>query len=311
MSINGHISIGKISSFLIYSSQFSKPINEITGIMSQFQLALASAERVFKILDEEEEASDANPLYDKVNFRGDIVFENVYFSYDKDKPLIEDLNIDVKAGSTVAIVGPTGGGKTTIINLLMRFYDIDRGRILIDGIDIRDIRRDDLRRSFGMVLQDSWLFEGSIKENLMYGNPNASDEDLRRVIEKSHSSSFIDKLPEGYDSLISKNEGNISQGQKQLITIARAMLISPPMLILDEATSNIDTLTEIEIQKGFLELMEGKTSFIIAHRLSTIVDADIILVLKDGKIIEQGNHEDLLAKGGFYENLYKSQFINS
>lgn len=307
MSINGHISIGKISSFLIYSTQFSKPINEITGIMSQFQLAVASAERVFKILDEEPEDMDSDSIED-VNFKGNIVFEDVCFSYDESKPLIENLNMEIKAGSTVAIVGPTGAGKSTIINLLMRFYELNSGRILIDGIDIKTVKRDSLRRSFGMVLQDSWLFEGSIKENLLYGNPDASEEELRSAIEKSRCSGFIDKLPDGYNTILTKNDGNISQGQKQLLTIGRAMIANPSMLILDEATSNIDTLTEIEIQKGFLDLMEGNTSLIIAHRLSTIKDADSIIVMDKGSIVEVGNHDELLRRGKYYANLYNSQF---
>lgn len=312
MSIKGYISVGKISSFLIYSTQFSKPINEMTGIMSQFQLAIASAERVFNLLDEKSETKDSRIINRESleNIRGEIIFEDVSFSYDKTRPLIENLNIDIKAGSKVAIVGPTGAGKSTLINLLMRFYELDGGRILIDGMDIKDMKREDLRRLFGMVLQDSWLFEGSIRDNLVYGNSNISDKELDLAIERSRCNSFIEKLPNGYDTLISKNDGNISQGQKQLITIARAMLANPSMLILDEATSNIDTLTEIEIQRGFNELMKGKTSFIIAHRLSTIIDADLILVLKDGKIIEQGNHKELLEKEGFYEKLYNSQFAN-
>lgn len=312
MSIRGYISVGKISSFLIYSTQFSKPINEMTGIMSQFQLAIASAERVFNLLDEKSETKDSTIINRESleNIRGEIIFEDVSFSYDKTRPLIENLNIDIKAGSKVAIVGPTGAGKSTLINLLMRFYELDGGRILIDGMNIKDMKREDLRRLFGMVLQDSWLFEGSIRDNLVYGNSNISDKELDLAIERSRCNSFIDKLPNGYDTLISKNDGNISQGQKQLITIARAMLANPSMLILDEATSNIDTLTEIEIQRGFNELMKGKTSFIIAHRLSTIIDADLILVLKDGRIIEQGNHKELLEKEGFYEKLYNSQFAN-
>lgn len=311
MAVRGQISVGRISSFLIYSTQFSKPINEITGLMSQFQLALASAERVFSLLDEKEEEDIVNEEDVKRELRGDIIFDQVYFSYDQEKPLIEDLNLHIRPGSSVAIVGPTGAGKTTLINLLMRFYELDKGTIKIDGRDISKLERDDLRKSFGMVLQDTWIFEGTIRENISYARPDASEKDLEEVIDKSHCRLFIDRLAQGYDTVIGKNDGNISQGEEQLICIARAMLADPSILILDEATSNIDSLTEIEVQKGFKELMDHRTSFVIAHRLSTIVDADLILVLKDGHIIERGNHQELLAQDGFYKELYTSQFMNS
>ena len=311
MAIRGQISVGRISSFLIYSTQFSKPINEITGLMSQFQLALASAERVFSLLDEKEEEDLESKEDVKRELKGDIIFDQVYFSYDQENPLIEDLNLHIRPGSSVAIVGPTGAGKTTLINLLMRFYDLDKGTIKIDGRDISRLKRDDLRKSFGMVLQDTWIFEGTIRENISYARPDASEEDLEEVIDKSHCRFFIDRLAQGYDTVIGKNDGNISQGEEQLICIARAMLADPSILILDEATSNIDSLTEIEVQKGFKELMDQRTSFVIAHRLSTIVDADLILVLKDGHIIERGNHQELLEQDGFYKELYTSQFMNS
>ncbi len=311
MAVRGQISVGRISSFLIYSTQFSKPINEITGLMSQFQLALASAERVFSLLDEKEEEDIVNEEDVKRELRGDIIFDQVYFSYYQEKPLIEDLNLHIRPGSSVAIVGPTGAGKTTLINLLMRFYELDKGTIKIDGRDISKLERDDLRKSFGMVLQDTWIFEGTIRENISYARPDASEKDLEEVIDKSHCRLFIDRLAQGYDTVIGKNDGNISQGEEQLICIARAMLADPSILILDEATSNIDSLTEIEVQKGFKELMDHRTSFVIAHRLSTIVDADLILVLKDGHIIERGNHQELLAQDGFYKELYTSQFMNS
>lgn len=311
LSIAGGLSIGKISSFLIYSTQFSKPINDITSIATQLQAAIASAERIFNILDEASESFESNKVPELPEVSGHVSFNNVYFSYKKDAPLIEDLNMEIKSGSTVAIVGPTGAGKTTLVNLLMRFYELNSGSISIDGINIHEVTKDSLRRSFGMVLQESWLFAGTIKENIAYGKPDASMEEIINAAKASHAHSFIKRLPQGYATLIAEEGGNLSQGQRQLLTIARVMLMDPSMLILDEATSSIDTLTEARIQKAFLTLMKGRTSFVIAHRLSTIRDADLILVMKNGHIIEQGNHEELLKEEGFYARLYNSQYANS
>ncbi|WP_160673238.1 ABC transporter ATP-binding protein [Clostridium sp. C8-1-8] len=308
VSVAGGLSIGKISSFLIYSNQFAKPINDITSIATQLQSAMASAERVFAVLDEESEASEETKDNIEHDGAGAVRFENVSFSYKKEKPLIEGLTMDIKPGSTVAIVGPTGAGKTTLVNLLMRFYEISDGRIFIDEKDTRDSTRESVRSSFGMVLQESWLFAGTIRDNIAYGRRDATEEEIIRASKAAYAHSFIKRLPNGYDTMITEDGGNLSQGQRQLLTIARVMLMNPSMLILDEATSSIDTLTEVRIQKAFLTLMKGKTSFVIAHRLSTIREADLILVMNNGKIIEQGNHEQLLDAKGFYANLYNSQY---
>lgn len=307
-AISGTLSVGQLSCFLTYANQYTKPFNEVTGVLTQLQTAIAAAGRVFDVLDAEDEPEDKPESVKIENCKGNVKIENVNFSYVKDKPLITDFSLDVKSGSHIAIVGPTGCGKTTFINLLMRFYDIDSGKISIDGVDIKDMERDELRKLYGMVLQDSWLFCGTIMENLKYGNPNATDEQVIEAAKAAYAHSFIRKMPDGYDTMISEGGGNLSQGQKQLLCIARAMLSNPTMLILDEATSSIDTLTEIRVQKAFAKIMQGRTSFVVAHRLSTIKESDAILVMRDGNIIEQGTHEELLAKGGFYKNLYESQF---
>lgn len=304
-TISGGISVGIVSSFLIYATQFAKPINEMASILTQLQSASASAERIFRVLEEEPESSDNN--FEKLKAdKGNVVFENVSFSYNKEKPLIKDMNINVKSGETVAIVGPTGAGKTTIVNLLMRFYDVNGGRILVDGKPINEVTRHSLRQSFAMVLQDSWLFAGTVRDNIAYGMDGATDEDIINAAKSAHAHSFIKRLPDGYNTMIAEDGANLSQGQKQLLTIARAMLADPEILILDEATSSVDTMTEQRIQKAFLKMMKGRTSFVIAHRLSTIREADLILVMKDGSVIEQGNHETLLKMGGFYSNLCNS-----
>lgn len=307
-AIRGSITVGLLSSFLSYANQYTKPFNEISGVITELQAALASAKRVFNLLDVEPEASD-ELLLDQVPCDGRVTIENVDFSYEKDKPLIKDLNLSVLPGQRIAIVGPTGCGKTTVINLLMRFYDTDRGNIYVSDKDIKDMKRKTLRSMYGMVLQDTWLFEGTVRENIAYGKEDASLEEVKAAAKAAHAHSFIKRLPNGYDTLISEDGSNISQGQKQLLSIARVMLTKPPMLILDEATSNIDTRTEIYIQKAFDQLMKGRTSFIVAHRLSTIKEADKILVMESGKIIEEGRHEELLEKGGFYAKLYESQFV--
>lgn len=307
-AIAGTLSVGQLSCFLTYANQYTKPFNEVTGVLTQLQTAIAAAGRVFDVLDAEDEPEDKPESVKIENCRGNVKIENVNFSYVKDKPLITNFSLDVKSGSHIAIVGPTGCGKTTFINLLMRFYDTDSGKISVDGVDIKDMERDELRKLYGMVLQDSWLFCGTIMENLKYGNPNATDEEVIEAAKAAYAHSFIRRMPDGYDTMISEGGGNLSQGQKQLLCIARAMLSNPTMLILDEATSSIDTLTEIRVQKAFAKIMQGRTSFVVAHRLSTIKESDVILVMRDGNIIEQGTHEELLAKGGFYKKLYESQF---
>lgn len=307
-AIAGTLSVGQLSCFLTYANQYTKPFNEVTGVLTQLQTAIAAAGRVFDVLDAEDEPEDKSDSIKVENCKGNVKIENVNFSYVKDKPLITNFSLDVKSGSHIAIVGPTGCGKTTFINLLMRFYDTDSGKISVDGVDIKDMERDELRKLYGMVLQDSWLFCGTIMENLKYGNPNATDEEVIEAAKAAYAHSFIRRMPDGYDTMISEGGGNLSQGQKQLLCIARAMLSNPTMLILDEATSSIDTLTEIRVQKAFAKIMQGRTSFVVAHRLSTIKESDVILVMRDGNIIEQGTHDELLAKGGFYKNLYESQF---
>lgn len=307
-AIAGTLSVGQLSCFLTYANQYTKPFNEVTGVLTQLQTAIAAAGRVFDVLDAEDEPEDKLDSIKVENCKGNVKIENVNFSYVKDKPLITNFSLDVKSGSHIAIVGPTGCGKTTFINLLMRFYDTDSGKISVDGVDIKDMERDELRKLYGMVLQDSWLFCGTIMENLKYGNPNATDEEVIEAAKAAYAHSFIRRMPDGYDTMISEGGGNLSQGQKQLLCIARAMLSNPTMLILDEATSSIDTLTEIRVQKAFAKIMQGRTSFVVAHRLSTIKESDVILVMRDGNIIEQGTHDELLAKGGFYKNLYESQF---
>jgi ABC-type multidrug transport system, ATPase and permease components len=302
------VTVGDISSFLIYSNLFLKPFNDITSVITQLQAAAASADRVFHILDMESETADAESAIAVKSCKGNVVFNDVGFSYVKDRKLITNFNLNVKPGSRIAIVGQTGAGKTTIVNLLMRFYDIDSGSIAIDGVNINNMTRNSLRSSFGMVLQDTWLFEGTIQDNIAYGKEDAADEEVIAAAKAADAHSFIRRLPEGYNTVISDGGGNLSQGQKQLLTIARVMLADPPMLILDEATSNIDTRTEIRIQKAFLKMVAGRTSFIIAHRLSTIRDSDLILVMDSGSIVESGTHEELIKMGGYYAKLYNSQF---
>ncbi|WP_406544829.1 ABC transporter ATP-binding protein [Pseudobutyrivibrio sp.] len=306
MVTTGGITVGGLASFLSYASTYAKPFNEISGVITEFQNALACASRLFEVIDADVELDEGEDKL--IEPRGSIEFKNVYFSYDKSKKLIEDLNIKVEPGQKVAIVGPTGAGKSTIINLLMRFYDIDSGQILIDGRDIREIPLDDLRSNFGMVLQETWLKNASIKENLKMANPEASDEEIIEAAKASHAHSFIRKMPYGYDTVINAGEGTLSLGQLQLLCITRVMLNIPPMLILDEATSSIDTRTEQRIQSAFNKMMDGRTTFVVAHRLSTIKGADLILFIKDGAIVEQGNHSQLLQKNGFYAKLYRSDF---
>lgn len=306
--IRGGLTVGQLTCFLSYANQYTKPFNEISGVITELQNALACAARIFELIEEELQIPDAEDARVLTDVDGAVSLNKVSFSYSRDRKLIEDLNLDVKPGQRIAIVGPTGCGKTTIINLLMRFYDVDGGSISVEGTDIRDITRKSLRTSYGMVLQETWLKQGTIRDNIIVGKPDATDEEVIAAAKASHAHSFIRRLPEGYDTVISEDGGSLSQGQKQLLCITRVMLCLPPMLILDEATSSIDTRTEIRIQKAFATMMEGRTSFIVAHRLSTIQNADVILVMKDGHIIEQGNHEELLARKGFYAELYNSQF---
>ena len=308
VAIRGGISVGRLSCFLSYANQYTKPFNEISGVVTELQNALACAARIFELIDEDPQVPDSDNALVLSGAQGNVKLENVYFSYVPDKKLIENFNLEVKPGQRVAIVGPTGCGKTTVINLLMRFYDVDSGKIMVDGTDIRDITRGSLRTNYGMVLQETWLRAGTIRDNICMGKPDATDEEVKAAAKAAHAHSFIKRLPDGYDTVITEDGGSLSQGQKQLLCIARVMLCLPPMLILDEATSSIDTRTELKIQNAFATMMEGRTSFIVAHRLSTIQEADIILVMKDGNIIEQGSHETLLAKGGFYATLYNSQF---
>ncbi len=307
-AIGGGISIGQLSCFLSYANQYTKPFNEISGVVTELQNALACAARVFELIDEKSEVPEAGDVKVLDEVDGTVDLENVYFSYTEDKRLIENFNLSVKRGQRIAIVGPTGCGKTTIINLLMRFYDVNSGSIKVSGEDIRELTRHSLRAGYGMVLQETWLKAGTIRENIAMGKPDATDEEIVEAAKASYAHGFIKRLPQGYDTVIGEDGGSLSQGQKQLLCIARVMLCRPPMLILDEATSSIDTRTELKVQNAFAKLMEGRTSFIVAHRLSTIQSADVILVMKDGHIIEQGNHEELLAKKGFYSNLYESQF---
>ena len=309
-AIQGRITVGQLSSFLNYANQYTKPFNEISGVVTELQNALACAGRIFHFLDEEpvpENAADAKTLN---QVEGRVRFEDVSFSYTSEVPLIEHMNMEVKPGQRVAIVGPTGCGKTTVINLLMRFYDVNKGKITLDGVPIQDLTWESLRSSYGMVLQETWLKTGTIRDNISYGKPDATREEVIEAAKQAHAHSFIKRLPKGYDTVMGEDGGSLSQGQKQLLCIARLMLLKPPVLILDEATSSIDTMTEIRIQKAFQKLMEGRTSFVVAHRLSTIKESDVILVMKDGHILETGKHEELLEKKGFYAQLYQSQFCN-
>lgn len=307
-ALNGRLSVGQLTCFLSYANQYTKPFNEISGVITELQNALACAARVFELIEEEPEVPDQENAVVLESAKGEITLSNVYFSYTADKKLIEDFNLSVKPGQRIAIVGPTGCGKTTLINLLMRFYDINKGQILVDGNEIREITRGSLRTNYGMVLQDTWIRGGTVKDNIVIGKQDATMEEVVHAAKESHAHDFIKRLPQGYDTVLGEDGGNLSQGQKQLLCITRVMLCLPPMLILDEATSSIDTRTEIKIQQAFGRMMEGRTSFIVAHRLSTIREADMILVMKDGNIIEQGNHEELLEQGGFYAELYNSQF---
>ena len=306
-AVAGGITIGQLSIFLNYANQYTKPFNEISGVVTELQNALACAARVFELLDAEDQIPEAENAK-ALQTDGHVELKDVSFRYLPDRPLIEELNLDVKPGQRIAIVGPTGCGKTTLINLLMRFYDVNGGSIKVAGEDIRNVTRASLRGSYGMVLQETWLRAGTVRENIAYGKPDATDEEILAAAKAAHADSFIRRLPNGYDTVIAEDGGNISQGQKQLLCIARVMLCLPPMLILDEATSSIDTRTEVRIQAAFARMMQGRTSFIVAHRLSTIREADVILVMKDGRIVEQGNHDELLAQGGFYAKLYNSQF---
>lgn len=306
--INGSLSVGQLTSFLSYANQYTKPFNEISGVVTELQNAIACAKRIFDLIEEEPQVPEPETAVKLTDVKGNISLSDVSFSYVPERKLIEHFNLEVKPGQRVAIVGPTGCGKTTLINLLMRFYDVTDGSIRVEDIDIRELTRKSLRAGYGMVLQETWLKTGTIRDNIIMGKPDATQEQITAAAKASHAHSFIKRLPKGYDTWITEDGGNLSQGQKQLLCITRLMLVKPPMLILDEATSSIDTRTEIRIQKAFARLMEGRTSFIVAHRLSTIREADVILVMKDGKIIEQGKHEELLLQGGFYAGLYNSQF---
>ena len=306
--VRGAMTVGQLSSFLSYANQYTKPFNEISGVVTEFQNAIACAQRVFALIDEEPQVPEPENAVHLTDIDGNVKIEDVSFSYLPDQKLIEDFNLEVKPGQRIAIVGPTGCGKTTLINLLMRFYDVNEGSIKVEDVDIREMTRKSLRAGYGMVLQDTWLKTGTIRENIAMGRPDATEEEIIEAAKASHIHNYIRRLPEGYDTWITEDGGGLSQGQKQLLCIARVMLCRPPMLILDEATSSIDTRTEIKIQQAFAKLMEGRTTFIVAHRLSTIREADVILVMKDGKIIEQGNHETLMAQDGFYRHLYESQF---
>ena len=306
-AVKGAISVGGLTCFLSYANQYTKPFNEISGVVAELQNALACAERLFELVEQPPQSPDKADAVTLTDAKGNVTMQNVAFSYVKDRELIKKLNLNVKAGSRIAIVGPTGCGKTTLINLLMRFYDVDGGVITVDGIDINDITRSSLRRSYGMVLQDTWLKDGTVRENIAMGKPDATDEEIIAAAKASHAHSFIKRMPQGYDTVISDENSGLSQGQKQLLCIARVMLCLPPMLILDEATSSIDTRTEIKIQQAFSRMMQGRTSFVVAHRLSTIKNSDLILVMKDGSIIEQGTHAELMEQNGFYAALYNSR----
>lgn len=307
-AVNGSMTVGQLSCFLSYANQYTKPFNEVTGIMAQLQTAMASARRLMELMDEPTEKECDHPK--KVPDRAVIAFEDVSFQYVPERPLIEHFNLTVQPGQRIAVVGPTGCGKTTLINLLMRFYDVTDGRITLGGVDVRDMTRDDLRAHFGMVLQDTWLTQATVAENIAYGKPGATREEIVAAATAAHADGFIRRLADGYDTVLTEQGDNLSQGQKQLLCIARVMLMDPPMLILDEATSNIDTRTELNVQRAFAAMVKGRTSFVVAHRLSTIKESDVILVMRDGHVIEQGNHEELLAKGGFYKQLYESQFAH-
>lgn len=308
LAIQGKITVGNIQSFIQYNKQFTQPINQIAQISSMLQAMVAAAERVFEFLEQPEEIETAKGEIDTSKIKGNVEFKHVNFGYDEDKTIINDFSANIKEGQKIAIVGPTGAGKTTMVKLLMRFYDVNSGEINIDGHNIKDFKRGELRKMFGMVLQDTWLFGGTVKENIKYGNEEATDGEVIEVAKAAHVHHFIKTLPKGYNSILNEESSNVSAGQKQLLTIARVILANPKILILDEATSSIDTRTEIQIQKAMDNLMNGRTSFIIAHRLSTIKNADLILVMNHGDIIEQGTHEELLAKNGFYADLYNSQF---
>ena len=307
-AINGHLQIGDIKAFIQYVNQFNQPIAQTANIMNILQSTVASSERVFEFLEEPEQSLDPAKPQKIKSTTGEVVFDNVVFGYDPKKPVIKGLSVSIKPGQRVAIVGPTGAGKTTLVNLLMRFYEVDEGKITIDGVDIKQMRRADVRKMFGMVLQDTWLFNGTIRDNITYGAPKATFEEVVETAKEAHVDYFVRSLPGGYDMELNEDADNVSQGEKQLLTIARAMLAKSPMLILDEATSSVDTRTEVLIQKAMDNLMKGKTSFVIAHRLSTIRDADLILVMKDGNVIEQGSHNSLMRENGFYASLYNSQF---